>query len=125
MSVVAVVVVVVDVVVVDGDVSRYHQVEEGEEMDISCTATDGNPLPKVFTHHHHHHSHSPNHENIIIIVIINQVTLSLDGTELGSSSLSFTTNLVAYNHHHDQEIVCEVCHVGNGGGGDYDSDDQV
>ena len=23
------------------------KVEEGEEMDISCTATDGNPLPKV------------------------------------------------------------------------------
>ena len=67
MSVVAVVVVVVvDVVVVDGDVSRYHQVEEGEEMDISCTATDGNPLPMVFTHHHHR-SHSPNHENIIIM----------------------------------------------------------
>ena len=25
------------------------KVEEGEEMDISCTATDGNPLPKVDT----------------------------------------------------------------------------
>ena len=52
------------------------QVEEGEEMDISCTATDGNPLPKVITSlssfitttlsiitsiiimmHHHHHNH--------------------------------------------------------------------
>jgi len=57
-------------------------VEEGEEIDISCTATDGNPLPKV--------------------------SLSLDGTVLGSSSLSFTTNFVAANHHHDQEIVCEA-----------------
>jgi hypothetical protein len=57
-------------------------VEEGEEVDISCTATDGNPLPKV--------------------------SLSLDGKVLGSSSLSFTTNLVASDHHHDQEIVCEA-----------------
>jgi len=57
-------------------------VEEGEEMDISCTATDGNPLPKV--------------------------SLSLDGTVLGSSSLSFTTNIVVAEHHHDQQIVCEA-----------------
>ena len=45
-------------VVVDegGDGLQYSvQVEEGEEVDISCTATDGNPLPKVFLHHHHSH----------------------------------------------------------------------
>ena len=45
---------------------------------------------------------------ISIIIMITQVSLSLDGKVLGSSSLSFTTNLVASDHHHDQEIVCEV-----------------
>ena len=76
-------------------------------MDISCTATDGNPLPKVIPHHQYHHHHHYL-RNVIKIIII-QVSLSLDGTVLGSSSLSFTTNFVAANHHHDQEIVCEVC----------------
>ena len=45
---------------------------------------------------------------ISIMIILIQVSLSLDGKVLGSSSLSFTTNLVASDHHHDQEIVCEV-----------------
>ena len=45
---------------------------------------------------------------ISIMIILIQVSLSLEGRVLGSSSLSFTTNLVASDHHHDQEIVCEV-----------------
>ena len=47
------------------------------------------------------------------------MSLSLDGTVLGSSSLSFSTNLVASEHHHDQEIVCEVTSTDN----DDDDDD--
>ena len=82
------------------------KVEEGEEMDISCTATDGNPLPKVeiitiiitiiFI------------ITVVMVIIHVQVSLILNGELLGESSLSFATNLVAADHHHDQEIVCEV-----------------
>ena len=48
--------------------------------------------------------------SITIVIVINhiQVSLILNGELLGESSLSFATNLVAADHHHDQEIVCEV-----------------
>ena len=36
------------------------------------------------------------------------MSLILNGDLLGESSLSFATNFVAADHHHDQEIVCEV-----------------
>jgi len=59
-----------------------NMVQVGEEVEVSCQATDGNPLPTV--------------------------ALSLQGKILGEGALSVSVPLSLTHSHHGQQVVCEA-----------------